>query len=189
LPEALKDKVADAKKGGLAKFIRIELPGDSRILTLAEVEVLSSGNNLAREGKAKQSSTSIGARLLAESMATPTVVSKLAAKPIPRKQPKTPGGKLSCPGASDVDSVRVFNRTDENLGKRLDGFTLKILDENRNPLFVQSEIAAPAEMIDVPVEVASQEQKLKRIAIQSLAKVGGKEGEVFETGKHDRRWK
>ena len=43
--------------GKPARFVRIELPGDKRILTLAEVEVISAGKNIAPTGKATQSST------------------------------------------------------------------------------------------------------------------------------------
>ena len=43
--------------GKPARFVRIELPGDKRILTLAEVEVFSGGRNIAAGGKATQSST------------------------------------------------------------------------------------------------------------------------------------
>jgi hypothetical protein len=43
--------------GKPARFVRIELPGDKRILTLAEVEVFSAGRNIAAGGKATQSST------------------------------------------------------------------------------------------------------------------------------------
>ena len=43
--------------GKPARFVRIELPGDKRVLTLAEVEVISGGKNVASGGKASQSST------------------------------------------------------------------------------------------------------------------------------------
>ena len=42
------------------RYVRIDLPGPQRTLTLAEVEVMSRGVNIARAGKAKQSSTSNG---------------------------------------------------------------------------------------------------------------------------------
>ncbi|NBT63671.1 MAG: dehydrogenase, partial [Planctomycetia bacterium] len=50
----------NAGKAGMGRFVRIELPGKQRTLTLAEVEVISDGINLARKGKATQSSTSNG---------------------------------------------------------------------------------------------------------------------------------
>ena len=46
-----------AGKPVLGRYVRIELPGRSRTLTLAEVEVFSEGRNVARQGKATQSST------------------------------------------------------------------------------------------------------------------------------------
>mgnify|MGYP000609023914 CR=1 FL=1 len=48
---------AKAKPGGEGRYVRIELPRRGT-LTLAEVQVLSGGRNLAPQGKAKQSSTS-----------------------------------------------------------------------------------------------------------------------------------
>src|SRR5262249_55200616 len=47
-------------KGPLGRFVRIELPGRQRTLTLAEVEVYSGGVNVARRGKATQKNTAHG---------------------------------------------------------------------------------------------------------------------------------
>jgi hypothetical protein len=57
---AIAATAAALSTGKPARFGRIELPGDKRILTLAEVEVMSGGKNIARSGKATQSSTSAG---------------------------------------------------------------------------------------------------------------------------------
>ncbi len=64
--------------GKPARFVRIELPGDKRILTLAEVEVFSAGRNIAASGKATQSSTGAGGVAARGSMETriPTITSK-----------------------------------------------------------------------------------------------------------------
>src|SRR5216110_1727857 len=42
------------------RYVRVELPGKQRTLTLAEVEVYSDGKNVARQGKASQSTTAYG---------------------------------------------------------------------------------------------------------------------------------
>src|SRR5262249_36220518 len=47
-------------KGPTGRFVRIELPGRLRTLTLAEVEVYSGGVNVARRGKATQKNTAHG---------------------------------------------------------------------------------------------------------------------------------
>ena len=59
LPEGL---VEDGNAGQTqsARYVRIELPGNNRILTLAEVKIFANGKNVARRGKARQSSTSHG---------------------------------------------------------------------------------------------------------------------------------
>jgi len=43
-----------------ARFVRISLSGEKRVLTLAEVEVISGGKNIAPSGKATQSSVGAG---------------------------------------------------------------------------------------------------------------------------------
>ena len=42
------------------RFLLITVPGNNKILTLNEVEIYSGGKNVARDGKAKQSSTAHG---------------------------------------------------------------------------------------------------------------------------------
>ena len=44
-------------KSGETRFVRIDLPGNPRILTLVEVEVISGGNNIAAKGIPKQINT------------------------------------------------------------------------------------------------------------------------------------
>lgn len=179
LPEGLRAKLDQQRAGGLAKYVRIELPGDQRILTLAEVEVSSGGSNIARDGKAQQSSTSHGGEA-SRAIDGNTEGSYLSGGQTHTAEvTKDPWWEVELAAPSDIDSIRIFNRTDGNLGQRLAGFTLKVLDEDRNPLFVQNEIAAPEAMVELPVEIANLEQKLRRVAIQSLAKVGGKEAEMF----------
>ena len=116
------------------RFLRIEIPGDNKILTLNEVEIISGGKNVARQGKAKQSSVGSGG--------------------VPErgidgnKNPDWGGaGQTHTDGFGStnpwwevdlgkeyiVDSVEVWNRKD--FEKRLEGFTVQLLDSNRNQLY------------------------------------------------------
>ena len=122
----------EAPKG--ARFIRIEIPGDNKILTLNEVEIFSGNKNVARQGQAKQSSVGSGG--------------------VPErgidgnKNPDWGGaGQTHTDGFGTtnpwwevdlgkeyvVDKVEVWNR--KSLEKRLDGFTLQLLDSNRKQLY------------------------------------------------------
>src|SRR5262249_21348038 len=59
---ALPKELSAEPKGAtrLGRFVRIELPGKRKTLTLAEVEVVSGGRNVARQGKASQKNTAHG---------------------------------------------------------------------------------------------------------------------------------
>src|SRR5262249_21342799 len=59
LPPHLADQVKGGK-GTFGRYVRIELPGNKKTLTLAEVQILSGGMNIAPQAKAKQSSTAFG---------------------------------------------------------------------------------------------------------------------------------
>lgn len=128
--------------GKPARYVRIELPGDKRILTLAEVEVFSAGRNIAAGGKATQSSTHGGAD---------------ASRAIDgNKQPgwekggqthtsnsgqKNPWWELDLSAAKEVDKIGVWNRS--GFENRLEGFTLTLLDADRKEVFALKDIAAP----------------------------------------------
>ena len=141
--------VAPLVTGKPARFVRIELPGDKRILTLAEVEVLSAGKNVAVDGKATQSSTHGGA-----------IASKAIdgnKNPDYNKQGQThttnsgetnPWWELDLGHAMDVEKIGIWNRS--GFESRLDGFTITLLDADRKEVFRATAVAAPQVMeIDV----------------------------------------
>src|SRR5262249_17436727 len=59
LPKEL-HAAAEGAKQARGRYVRIELPGKGKTLTLAEVEVYSDGRNVARQGKASQKNTAHG---------------------------------------------------------------------------------------------------------------------------------
>ena len=133
-PKAEKKQAPADKPAGRTRFLRIEIPGDNKILTLNEVEIISGGKNVARQGKAKQSSVGSGG--------------------VPErgidgnKNPDWGGaGQTHTDGFGTtnpwwevdlgkeftVDTVQVWNR--QGFEKRLDGFTVQLLDANRKQIY------------------------------------------------------
>jgi len=133
-PKAEKKQAPADKPAGGTRFLRIEIPGDNKILTLNEVEIISGGKNVALQGKAKQSSVGSGG--------------------VPErgidgnKNPDWGGaGQTHTDGFGTtnpwwevdlgkeftVDTVQVWNRKD--FEKRLDGFTVQLLDTNRKQIY------------------------------------------------------
>ncbi len=128
--------------GKPARFVRIELPGGKRILTLAEVEVISGGGNVAVGGKATQSSThgGGGASRAIDGNKSPDW-GKGGQTHTSNAGEKEPWWELDLGKAVDVEKVKVWNR--EGFESRLDGFTLKLLDAERKEVFRVTDVAAP----------------------------------------------
>jgi hypothetical protein len=129
----------DGKKGvSGVKYVRIELPGTEKMISLAEVQVYRGQENIALKGTATQSSTDFSgpANLAidgntngdfnAGKSVTHTAVSK------------DPWWEVDLKDlAGLVDRVIIWNRTDNALEFRLTGAVLTFLDSNRKPLYSQ----------------------------------------------------
>ncbi len=135
--------------GKPARFVRIELPGDKRILTLAEVEVISGGKNVAKSGSATQSSTNAGgvaARAL-DGNKDPDW-GKNGQTHTANSGSTIPWWEVDLGKALDVEKIGIWNR--KSFESRLDGFTITLLDTDRKEVFRAANVAAPEEMeIDV----------------------------------------
>ena len=139
--DAAKPSVATGKP---ARYVRIELPGDRRTLTLAEVEVISGGKNIARGGKATQSTTAGGGAERAIDGNKDPDWGKGGQTHTQENKPNT-WWEVDLGTAVDVESVGIWNRTGFEF--RLDGFTLKLLDAERKEVFVVSNVTAPESMV------------------------------------------
>ena len=133
------------------RYVRIELPGENKFLSLAEVQLLGEdGTNLALQGVASQSSTAFnGPANLANDGSTNGEHNKSPCVTHTEKE-RNPWWELDLKSATTIKKIRVFNRTDSNLGSRLKGFRLVLLDEERNIVFLKSP-KTPKPSIEVSV--------------------------------------
>ncbi|MEK9770668.1 MAG: ThuA domain-containing protein, partial [Betaproteobacteria bacterium] len=117
-----------------ARFLRIEIPGDNKILTLNEVEIISGGKNIAPMGKATQSSVGAGG------VASRAIDGNKNHDYKKGGQTHTDGFGSTNPwweidlgGEYAIDEVEVWNR--KGYESRLDGFTIQLLDSNRKQVY------------------------------------------------------
>ncbi len=110
------------------RFVRVTLPGADNGLALAEVEVFSKGENVARRGTATQSSTDFGGE-------APRAIDGKTDGDFYKGQSVTHTGKDKEPwwevdlGAdADIERMVIWNRTDGDAGKRLANFRVSIFD-------------------------------------------------------------
>lgn len=117
-----------------SRFVRIEMPGEQKILSLAEVQVMSDGRNVATSGTASQSTTDFGgdaARAIdgntsgvyAENSTTHSAISK------------APWWEVDLKQSFAVEKLVLWNRTDATTGERLGGAVVKLLAEDRSVIW------------------------------------------------------
>ena len=125
------------------QFVRIELPGEKRVLSLAEVSVFEKQVNIALKKKATQSTVAFGgnpARAV-DGNSDPSYQNLSISHT--ESNGTDPWWEVDLGRTANVEQVRVHNRAD-SLGSRLNGFTLKILDAERKVVFSKENVPQSA---------------------------------------------
>lgn len=123
-----------------AQFVRISLPGEKRILTLAEVEVISGGENVATKGKATQSS--VGSGGVPERAIDGNKDGDYNKKgQTHTSEENEPWWELDLGEKRSIESIRIWNRN--SLQERLDGITIQLLGTKDQTVFEKKNNPAP----------------------------------------------
>ncbi|MEZ5975583.1 MAG: hypothetical protein R3E96_12300 [Planctomycetota bacterium] len=158
-------------KVGPARFVRIDLPGRAP-LTLAEVEVLSAGENIARGGTASQSSVAWGgvAEHAIDGNTDPSYGGGSQA---------TPPSRSSIPGGNST-WARTTGRADPHLepqGRRTRQaprwLSPSLLDANRRKVWDQAENPAPDRMVEHTLAI-DWAARIDRAGLRALNALGAK---------------
>ncbi len=125
------------------RFLRIEIPGGQKILSIAEVQVFDGPDNIARSGKATQSSTDYNGppalaidgntdgRFTEAKSTTHTAISD------------NPWWELDLQSVRAIDRIVLWNRTDPGVESRLSNFRVAVLDEQRQSIWEQTVVEHP----------------------------------------------
>ena len=160
------------------RYVRIELPRRGT-LTLAEVQVFSDGANIAPRGTAKQSSTAHGADANRAIDGNTSGVFGDGGQTHTKENQNDTWWELDLQAEHSIESIVVWNRTEEDLGERLDRFRLTVLDSNRREIFRKDRIPAPRMQVrfDLGSDTAGS---LRRAAINAIVTTGRDETKTFE---------
>lgn len=169
LPPVIQSEL-EKSLGVNGRYVRISLPRVGT-LSLAEVEVMSGGKNIARGGKARQSSISNAGD--AERAIDGNKDGRYFAGSVTHtaEQENNPWWEVDLGASAPIDTISIWNRTEQQLGERLDGYELTILDDQRRELFRKSGNAAPAQNADLAV-TRDAKGELRRAVISALPKLG-----------------
>lgn len=134
-----------------ARFVRVELPGKAKILSLAEVQAFSAGQNVAPQGSATQSSTDYQGDA---SRAIDGNVDGDYQKNSTTHTAKSdhPWWEVDLGSQKALERVVIWNRTGAGLPQRLDGAAVTLLDDKRQPVFQETIVKAPAEHREIQLE-------------------------------------
>lgn len=178
LPEPLASSLGK-KPAQLGRYVRISLPGKPRTLTLAEVEVFSGGENVARKGTASQSSiASKGSPRRAIDGNTSGVYNDNSSTHTQGEQ--QPWWEVDLKADYPIEKIVVWNRTDGDLGNRLDQFKVEILDSGRQTVFTRGGNAAPSPKTEFVVK-GDPEGVIREEAIRTIVSIPNHEADTFRT--------
>lgn len=141
-----------------AQFVRIDLPGKNEFLSLAEVQVFSGEQELARGKDARQSTTAYeGPASLAVDGNTNGHFFD-AKSTTHTEQEMGPWWEVDLGMPHRIDRLSLWNRNDSpGVGQRLNGFRVVLLDAARKPVWARKGIAAGEHETKVHVPKDSQE--------------------------------
>lgn len=180
LPEPLASDPKANAKGTVGRYVRIELPRKGT-LTLAEVEVMSGDRNLAPQGKASQKNTASGgeAKRGIDGNKNPSYGG--GGQTHTEENTDQPWWEVDLGEEAPIDSVVVYNRADGDLGKRLQGYTLRVLDAGRSEVARKEGLAAPAPSATIDLGGGGSAMLVRRAAMNALTQIRGQETKTFHS--------
>lgn len=176
LPANLADPRHSAK-GTYGRYVRIELPRKGT-LTLAEVEVISADRNVARQGKAAQKNTAHGGDAARAIDGNTNSSYGSGTQTHSEENTDAPWWEVDLGDEYPIDSVAIYNRADD-LSSRLEGFTLRVLDAQRNDVWKQEKIPAPKLSSRFELGGGGPQTTIRHAAMQALTQIRGQESKTF----------
>jgi hypothetical protein len=155
------------------RFVRVDLPGQTALLSLAEVQVFAEGKNVALAGKATQSSDSAlapgagpkGYPLAAQRAIDGNTDGNMAAGSVAetRAEPN-PWWEVDLGESAAIDYIVVWNRTDGGaMGRQMKNFRLAVLDATRKTVWETratepphpAQVFCAGESVEIPLKSAA----------------------------------
>jgi hypothetical protein len=154
------------------RIVRVELPGEGKILSLAEVQVFSHGENVAPKGKASQASTDFAGEATRAIDGNTNGDYFGANSTTHTRTEANPWWEVKLAGAVPIDRITIWNRTDGGVGVRLTNFRVLVLDDVRRVVWKQTVAESPSPKRDLSLsgrQVIVLSQALADFSQQSFA--------------------
>lgn len=156
-----------------ARYLRVENLGKEKILSLAEVQAIAGGENVAPRGVASQAGVAYDgpAKLAIDGVTDGHYFdAKSTTHTITQDDP---WWELDLKEALPLEKVVLWNRTDGNLFSRLAPYRVVLLDAERKPIWAQQSDAPFATFVEF--EIPKTGEELTDDAKQAIAKFAANE--------------
>ncbi|WP_165073174.1 PVC-type heme-binding CxxCH protein [Paludisphaera rhizosphaerae] len=165
-------------KGTVGRYVRVALPRRGT-LTLAEVEVMSDGRNIALGCKASQKNTANdGVASRAVDGQTSGLYS-MSSQTHTQENTDSPWWEVDLGDEYPIEAIVIHNRRDGNLGRRLQGYELSILDGSRQVVDRRADLPAPETKARQDYAGDGPAGVVRRAAMDALTTLRGHEAETF----------
>src|SRR5262249_28095429 len=134
--KSLRVTAGEEGKPAAGRFVRIELPGKGKMLSLAEVQVFRNGQNVALKGMARQSSTAFDGEAKRAIDGNTNGDYYGANSTTHTGTEANPWWEVRLAEAGPVERIAIWNRTDGGLHVRLANFRVSLLDDNRRVVWM-----------------------------------------------------
>jgi mono/diheme cytochrome c family protein len=125
------------------RFVRVELPGPEKLLSLAEVEVFRDGANVARKGTATQSSTDFEGEARRANDGNTDGYYFDGNSVTHTRGEANPWWEVKLDSVGPIERIVVWNRTDAGTVERLANARVSVLDDAHNAVWQESLAEAP----------------------------------------------
>lgn len=131
------------------RYVRIEIPGKQKILSLAEVQAFQGSENLSLKGEAKQSTTDF------EGDAKRAIDGNTSGQYVEGKSTThtaisdDPWWELDLKSSQRLDRLAIWNRTDATVGDRLANFKVQVLNEKRETVWEKMIVDSPKPSVEL----------------------------------------
>ncbi|HEX6068974.1 MAG TPA: PVC-type heme-binding CxxCH protein, partial [Longimicrobiaceae bacterium] len=185
LRQALRPRIRELARGELSaaggpqisgRYVRIEKPGCCETLSLAEVEVLDAGFNLARGGEAEQKSTTSGGEARRAVDGNTAGSFRLGSVAQSTTMEADPWWEVDLGEERPIAAIRIWKRSDTDIATNLNKLTVRILDAARQPTFERSIPRADGQPLTVEVSDDAS-RGVVRAAVRALIALPGDDAE------------
>lgn len=167
------------------RIVRVELPGQSRFLHLAEVQVFSGADNIATTGEARQISTDYDgpARLAIDGNTDGQYEKKSVSH---TAQADDPWWEVDLKSERPLDRIVIWNRTDSGTVERMKNYRIAVLNAQREVIWSQDVVEPPQPSAEFPL--SGVRGVPFSVAIADHAQGGGFEAKTVLAPEKNKGW-